>query len=109
VIYYGQIFSHSFYLITIEPERRPLRDRMSLVRLTQVSPPFIHTAVIVTPQRGSYSGDPTPVDTVTRFATPLEDEAHALRHKRFDACHLQTERFLIDCGRAIHTSAHQTE
>jgi hypothetical protein len=97
VIYYGQIFSHSFYLIIIEPERRPLRNWMSGARLAQVSSPFIHTALIVTLQRRSDPGDSPPVNTVTRFATPLEYESHALRHKSFDACHVQTEPFLIRC------------
>jgi hypothetical protein len=106
---YGQIFSHSFYLNIIEPERRAMRDRMRIMRVAQVSSPFIHTAVIVTPQRRGYSGDTMPVNTVTRFATPLKNEPHALRHKRFETCYLQTKPFPIGCRRVVHTSAHQTE
>jgi hypothetical protein len=109
VIYYGQIFSHSSYLIIIEPERRPVRDRMRIVRLAQVSPPFIHAAVIVALQWRSYSGDTLPVDTVTRLATPLENEAHALRHKHLDARHARAKLFLIGCRRVVQTGHHETE
>ena len=109
LIYGRQIFGYSLYLILIEPERRGLRYRMGLAGFAQILYPILNTSVNVMRQRRRHSGDPVPVNPVAGFAAAFDRDAHSLRHKTFDARHLQADPFLLVNSLAIEAGAQQTE